>query len=140
MSGASDIEDPEGAPALPSGSLAATASAALEDSPPRVRIEDSTAAIWRLAWPVTTSLVLVSAVNLVDVVMVGRLGPAALAAVGYATQFHFLSQSVLFAVGFACVALMARAIGAGDLERARHALAASLVMAVATALVIVAVV
>jgi putative MATE family efflux protein len=137
VAGASDIEDPEGAPALPSGSLAATAASALEDAPAPARIEESTAAVWRLAWPVTTGLVLVSAVNLIDVVMVGRLGPEALAAVGYATQFHFLSQSVLFAVGFACVAVMARAIGAGDLERARHALAASLVMSVVTAAVIV---
>jgi putative MATE family efflux protein len=140
VAGGSDIEDPEGAPPLPSGSLAATASAAVEDAAPSFVVEESTASIWRLAWPVTTSLVLASAVNLIDVVMVGRLGPEALAAVGYATQFHFLSQSVLFAVGFACVALMARALGAGDLARARHALAASLVMALATAVVIVGVV
>ena len=138
MAGIPDIEDPEGAPALPSGSLGVTAASGLEDSPPTAPIDESTAAVWRLAWPVTTSLVLVSAVNLIDVVMVGRLGPEALAAVGYATQFHFLAQSVLFAVGFSCVALMARAIGAGDRDRARHALAASLVMAVLTALVIVA--
>jgi putative MATE family efflux protein len=137
VSSGSDIEDPEGAPALPSGSLAAAATAGLEDAPPQVRIEESTAAVWRLAWPVTTGLVLVSAVNLIDVFMVGRLGPEALAAVGYATQFHFLSQSVLFAVGFACVALMARALGAGDVVRARQALAGSLVMSVLTAVVIV---
>lgn len=140
MAGGSDIDDPEGAPALPSGSLAATASAGLEEAATGRAVEDGIGAIWRLAWPVTTSLVLASAVNLIDVFMVGRLGPEALAAVGYATQFHFLSQSVLFAVGFACVAMMARAIGGGDGERARHALAASLVMAVITALVIVGVV
>ena len=49
--------------------------------------------------------------------MVGRLGgegdaAVTLAAVGFATQFFFLIQSALFAVGMACVALMARAIGA----------------------------
>ena len=105
MAGPSDIKDPEGAPSLPSGSLAATAAQVAADAP---HAEDTTRAIFQLAWPVTTGLVLVNAVNLLDVFMVGRLGPEALAAVGYATQFHFLSQSVLFAVGFACVAVMAR--------------------------------
>ena len=79
--------------------------------------------------------VLANAVSLIDIAMVGRLGPDAVAAVGYATQFFFLSQSLLFAVGFACVALMARAIGAGDPDRARHALAASVGVAVAATLV-----
>ena len=80
---------------------------------------------------------LFNAVGLIDIAMVGRLGAEAVAAVGYATQFFFLTQSVLFAVGFACVALMARAIGAGDGLRARHVLAASLAVAVVTALVLI---
>jgi Na+-driven multidrug efflux pump len=84
--------------------------------------------------------VLANAVSLIDIAMVGRLGPQAVAAVGYATQFFFLSQSLLFAVGFACVALMARAIGAGEPDRARAALAASIGVAVAAALWVVAVV
>lgn len=138
MAGASDIEDPEGAPALPSGALAAAAAGLPEGAAGPV--EESTGALFRLAWPVTTGLVLVNAVNLIDVVMVGRLGPEALAAVGYATQFHFLSQSVLFAVGWSCVALMARSIGSGDPERAREALAASLLVSLTTAAVIVTVV
>ncbi|NNL85392.1 MAG: MATE family efflux transporter, partial [Myxococcales bacterium] len=75
------------------------------------------------------SQLLISFVSLVDIGMVGRLGTEEQAAVGYATQFHFLTQSVFFAIGFACVARMARAIGGGDLERARQALAAALVLA-----------
>jgi len=62
--------------------------------------------------------------------MLGRLGSDALAAVGYATQFFMLAQALLLAVGTACVALMARAIGGGDAPRARRALAASLLLAV----------
>jgi len=68
--------------------------------------------------------------------MLGRLGTEALAAVGYSMQFFFLSQAVLMAVGVACVAMMSRAIGAGEPERARHALAASLSIALATAAVV----
>jgi putative MATE family efflux protein len=89
--------------------------------------------IWKLALPIMMSQVLVSVVGLVDIAMVGRLGAADVAAVGYATQLYFMSQSALFAVGFACVALMARAIGAGDAARSRAALAASLAVALVTA-------
>ncbi|MFN2426656.1 MAG: MATE family efflux transporter [Candidatus Binatia bacterium] len=96
--------------------------------------------IWKLALPIMMSQVLVSAVGLIDIAMVGRLGAMEVAAVGYATQLYFMSQSALFAVGFACVALVARAIGAGDPARARAALAASLAVALATAGVVAVVV
>jgi putative MATE family efflux protein len=95
--------------------------------------------IWTLSWPVMLSQVLVSLGSLVDIAMVGRLGPDSVAAVGYASQFFNLAQAVLFAIGTACVALMARAIGAGDRPRARVALAASLVVALGTALFFLAV-
>lgn len=128
-------DDPEGAPALPSASLGAAAGrdeAAADDTP-----GDGYRDIWRLAWPVTLNLAVVNVVSLIDIAMLGRLGAPAMAAAGYTQQFYFLSSSVLFAVGFACVALMSRAIGAGDLARARQALAASLLISVAAAVVIV---
>jgi putative MATE family efflux protein len=65
--------------------------------------------------------------------MLGRLGTESLAAVGYATQFFMLAQSVLNAVGTVCVALMARAIGGGNLLRARRALVATLGLALGLA-------
>jgi len=84
------------------------------------------------------SQALLNVVGLVDIAMVGRLGSDAVAAVGYASQFFHLSQSVLFAVGFACVALMAHAIGAGDPARARRALAAAMIVSTGTALALTA--
>lgn len=128
----------EASPSLPSAALAVQATAHAEP-PARVR-HDSYREIWTLSWPVMLSLTLGSAVALIDLAMVGRLGRDALAATGYATQFFFLAQASLFAVGFACVALMARAIGAGDPARARQALAASLLVAAATSLVVAGVV
>jgi putative MATE family efflux protein len=131
-----EIGDPEASPAIPSSTLVAHAAA----SSPRVRAQGDTQGttreILRLAWPVMLSQVLLSVVSLVDIAMVGRLGPAAQAAVGYATQFFFLGQSALFAIGFACVALMARAIGANDPARARSAMAGSLAVAIVTAVAI----
>jgi len=96
--------------------------------------------IWTLSWPVMLAQVLVSTVGLVDIAMVGRLGPDAVAAVGYASQFFNLAQSVLFAIGTACVALMARAIGAGDRPGARVALASSLIVALGTSLLFLAII
>ncbi len=131
--------DPEASPALPAAGLAA--GAAVEPSPSRpFSRRATTTEIWSLSWPVMLSQVLVTAVGLIDIAMVGRLGPKAVAAVGYATQFYFLAQSALFAVGFACIALMARAIGGGDRARARQALAASVVVAVLTAIAVAVVV
>ena len=59
---------------------------------------DSLREIWALSWPVMLSQVLLNMVGLIDMMMVGRLGTASVAAVGYATQFSQLSQSVLYAV------------------------------------------
>jgi putative MATE family efflux protein len=125
------LPDAEASPAVPSASLVAAATAFARARLPRAT--GTSAEIWRLAWPSMLSQVLVSVVGLVDIAMVGRLGPAAQAAVGYATQIFHLAQSAFFAIGFACVALMARAIGARNPERARQALAGSLMFSVAVA-------
>ena len=96
--------------------------------------------IWTLAWPVILSQVLASAVSLIDIAMLGRLGPNTLAAVGYVTQFFWLSHAVLMAVGVAGVALMARAIGGGDPARARAALGGCLAVALAVSTAIAGIV
>jgi len=132
------VEAMEASPSLPSATLAAGASRAAAE--PRAGSRAGYFEIWTLSWPVMLAQLLANAVSLIDIAMVGRLGPNAVAAVGYATQFFFLSQSLLFAVGFACVALMARAIGAGNPGRSRAALAASTGISVASALLVLAVV
>jgi putative MATE family efflux protein len=127
LSGADPPDDPEAGPALPSAALAsraARAPAPVRTGPlPRTERE-----IWALAWPVILSQVLASIVSLVDMGMVGRLGREAQAAVTYTSQFQNLAQSILFAVGTACVALIARAVGAREPKRARAALAGSLIL------------
>lgn len=119
---------------MPSAAVAAHA-AAVRRSDARTDRE-----IWTLAWPVILSQVLASAVSLIDIAMLGRLGSEALAAVGYVTQFFWLSHAVLMAVGVAGVALMARALGAGDPAAARAALGGCLAVAVAVSAVIAGIV
>lgn len=131
-----ELGDPEAGPGLPATTLAARGTVPDHTTMAPSPIEgagarSSYAEIARLGWPVMLSQILVSIAGLVDRAMIGRLGgdagsAVALAAVGYATQFFMLIQSALFAVGLACVALMARAIGARDAGRSREALAASM--------------
>ena len=130
-----EIGDPEASPANAAGTLAVGATPEVEFAVARV---GTTEEIWRLAWPVMLSMTLASVVGIADIAMVGQLGATAQAAVGYAAQLFFLAQSVLFALSFACVALMARAIGAGRPAQARRALAASLIVVAAGALILFA--
>ena len=86
-----------------------------------------------MAWPVTGSLLLTNVVDLVDIAMVSRLGRESVAAVGYAAQYGHLVRSMLLAVGVACVALVARAIGARERAAAGRSLAGSLIVGVSAA-------
>jgi len=131
-----ELEDPEASPSLPAATLVARAAVG-PSAEPTVEAEDTYGEIWRIAWPVVLVQMLVNLVSLIDVAMLGHISSRALTAVGYATQFFFLVQSVLLAIGFACVALMARAIGAGDVARARRALLASIEIATVTAVALV---
>ena len=72
-----------------------------------------------------------------DLIMVGPLGREALAAVGLGSQAFFLVQSIGLLVPTGLTALLSRAVGAGDLDRAdrvmRHALwLAALIGAITT--------
>jgi len=125
-----EFGDPEGSPSLPATTLGAAIGTGRRPGGYRE--------IGSLAWPFMLNLALVNLVGLIDIVMVGRLGSDAVAAVGYAGQFFFLVQSVMLAVGASCVALVARALGAGDPDGARAALAAALAVSVSTAFVLVA--
>lgn len=114
-------------PALPPAGQAPPTAAATRATPPRVP-RHGVADILRLTWPVVLSQLMTGGVHIVDIFMLGRLGTDTLAAVGYATQFHFLVQACLIATGAACVAMMSRAIGSGDSGRARAAFAATLTL------------
>jgi putative MATE family efflux protein len=134
------VEDPESSPAIPAAVLVSRAAGSGVAAPQAGRQVRTEREIWRIAWPVILAQALASIVSLIDIGMVGRLGRDSVAAVGYTTQFLNLAQSVMFAVGAACVALMARAVGAHDRDRARTALAASLLISGALATVFTAVV
>src|SRR4029077_11992850 len=90
--------------------------------------------IWSMAWPAILSFVVVNVVDVIDVALVGRLGRQTVAAWGYSCQCIHLVETLIQSVGIGCVALVARALGARDHERARRALAASVFVAQGVAL------
>jgi putative MATE family efflux protein len=81
--------------------------------------------ILAMAWPAMLSLIVVNVVDVVDVALIGQLGLKTVSAWGYATQSVHVVETLVQSVGIGCVALMARAAGARDPERARRVLAAS---------------
>jgi putative MATE family efflux protein len=82
-----------------------------------------------MAWPAMLSFVVVNVVDVIDVGLVGRLGRQTVAAWGYATQCVNLIETLVVSVGVGAVALVARAAGAHQPQRARRMLAGSMLVA-----------
>ena len=68
----------------------------------------------RLAWPVILTNLLQTLVSIVDTLMVGRLGPIAIAAVGMGNAFRLLVLVGLLAVSAGGMSLISQARGARD--------------------------
>src|SRR5437667_7935633 len=85
--------------------------------------------IWALAWPVIVTFLLQSLVGLIDVLMVGRLGAAAVAAVGVGAQILSAVSVAMTAVGTGTLALVARHIGAQESAHAEDVLCQSITAA-----------
>lgn len=89
-------------------------------------------AVFSLAWPTMLEQAVQTAVQYVDTAMVGALGTRATAAVGATATINWLVMGTVSALGVGFLAYIARAIGAGEAEKARRAAAQS-VLAVLTA-------
>ncbi|MDR0818319.1 MAG: MATE family efflux transporter, partial [Oscillospiraceae bacterium] len=81
-----------------------------------------------IAGPSLAEMLLSSLVRMVDQIMVGTLGPGAIAAVGLVLQPSFLLQSVVMALNTGATAIIARARGANDQEKADSILRQALVI------------
>jgi len=101
--------EPEIAPELASDLVDFSEEAA---SPPSV--SPAALGVWELAWPTILSFLSQTLVRWVSFAMVGGLGADALAAVGIGNQFYWLVQSLATLAPTGIVALLARAVGAGD--------------------------
>ncbi len=86
--------------------------------------------IWRLAWPVIVANLLQVLTTTVDLIMVGRLGVAEVAAVGIGSNLVFFATTVMIGVTAGTVALVARSVGARNLKEGDHFLLQSLIAGV----------
>ena len=77
--------------------------------------------LWRLATPNVFAVAMMTAVTFSDAWFVGRLGTAALASLGLAFPFLTLMQMMAGgAIGGGTTSAVARALGAGAIERAEN--------------------
>ena len=76
--------------------------------------------IFALAWPTMLEQLMQTAVQYIDVAMVGSLGTEATAAVGSTTTVNWLIGSTVSALGVGFLAFVSRASGAGETQTIRR--------------------
>jgi putative MATE family efflux protein len=74
----------------------------------------------RVALPISAQSLIAASLNLVDTLLVGRLGETEIAAVGFSTQFTFIFWMVLFGFTGGTITYMAQFFGKGDLVGIRR--------------------
>ncbi len=101
-------------------------------------LQNPMAELSRLSWPIAVSMLSYSTMTLMDTVMVGRLGAAALAGVGMGGVMSF--ALLVFSMGLlrGVKVLVSQAVGAGRHERVPACLAAGLLVALGLGLVTIA--
>jgi len=76
--------------------------------------------IFQTAFPIAMQFFLASAVNLIDVVMIGSLGDSAVAAAGGANQIFFLLNLMLFGINSGASVFLSQFWGTQDLKNVRR--------------------
>ena len=74
--------------------------------------------IWRMSWPMLLVMFFNFLVGLTDVYVAGFLGPEIQAIVGFVSQLYFFIIIVANAISIGTVAMLSRAVGAGNFEDA----------------------
>jgi putative MATE family efflux protein len=104
--------------------------------PARVTTQMLCKDIVRIAWPAFMEFILTQLVSMVDMIMVGRLGPWAISAVGLTGQPKFLLMAAFMSMNVGATALIARYKGEGSYQKTnmvlRQALLITLVLSAIT--------
>lgn len=78
-------------------------------------------AIFRLAGPSLVEMVLINVAQMLNMVMVGRVGAEAVASVGLTMQPFFLFMALFMALNVGTTVIVARSVGSGRMEEANRA-------------------
>lgn len=76
--------------------------------------------LWSQTWPMVMGVASLLGFNLVDAIFIARLGTEPLAAQSFTFPLHFLIIGVQVGLGIAIAAIISRAIGAGEHDRAHR--------------------
>ncbi|HHY46576.1 MAG TPA: MATE family efflux transporter [Firmicutes bacterium] len=87
-------------------------------------------AVLQLSGPALAEMLLITLVGMADLIMVGRLGPAAIAAVGLSNQPMLFASGAFMALNVGTTALVARFIGAGRTDAANAVTRQSLILTI----------
>lgn len=90
--------------------------------------------IWQISWPMFLIMIFNFLVGLADIYVAGLISPEVQAAVGYVGQLYFLVIITANAISIGTLALVSRAIGAGNSRSATEATRQSLIFSVAVAI------
>ncbi len=85
--------------------------------------------IWILVGPLIAERLLQALVDSADMAMVGRVGAAAVAAVGLSNQISMIATGVFDAIRVGTTSVVARRVGAGKFEEAQQTIRQSLLIA-----------
>ena len=128
--------DPPSASHVPDAALAIA-------GPPPVAVpekDDDNRAVRRLvfalAWPVIVEQLLQSALGFVDLLMVSRLGAAAIAGLGLSVQVLFIVIACISAIATGTTVLVAHFVGAGERGNAARCTKQSLLLGIALGVLI----
>lgn len=86
--------------------------------------------ILKLAWPVIAEHSLATITHIVDMMMVGRLGASAVAAIGLTMQPVFFSTALASALGVGTTALVSRFTGSDENKKAASVLQQSVLLSI----------
>lgn len=84
--------------------------------------------ILALSWPIFLEQVLTSLVQAVDTAMVGSMGAVATTSVSISQSPNMLVNGIVMAMGVGFTSLIARSVGAGELDRARTLIRQAILM------------
>ena len=85
-------------------------------------------AIFHLAWPTMFAGILENMATTIDMIMVGKLGAAAIAAVGFCGMVNWALTSLIMGLSVAVTAIVARNFGGGEKKAAELAVAQSIIL------------
>ncbi|NMP33280.1 MATE family efflux transporter [Thalassotalea sp. M1531] len=85
---------------------------------------------FKLAWPISLQNVLVTLLSMIDVVMVGHLGDAAVASVGLGNRIQFVVLVIAIGLSWGVGVLSAQYFGAGKSEKIRQTIQMASIFAV----------